>query len=165
MKQHEQAKLLFAKGCQDEALVDQVLASAQVSDEIVGFHCQQAAEKYLKAVLSEMGVAFHRTHNLRQLMDMLSDARHAVPSDLDDLDTLTPFGTTFRYDMLRSRTTLTVPALATWCDGCGCGRNDWWSRTIGCDCRRDGGGRNEFRSSALVSVSNQQGESPCRSWV
>ena len=46
MKQHEQARLLFAKGCQDEALVDEVLASTQVSDEIVGFHCQQAAEKF-----------------------------------------------------------------------------------------------------------------------
>jgi hypothetical protein len=100
MKQHEQAKLLFNKGCQDESLVGEVLASAQVSDEIVGFHCQQAAEKFLKAALSEIGAAFHRTHNLRQLMDMLSDAGRAVPSDLDDLDTLTPFGTTFRYDML-----------------------------------------------------------------
>jgi hypothetical protein len=100
MKQHEHAKLLFTKGCQDETLVAAVLASTQVSDEIVGFHCQQAAEKFLKAVLSEIGVAFHRTHNLRQLMDLLSDAGHAVPADLDDLDVFTPFGTTFRYDML-----------------------------------------------------------------
>ncbi len=100
MKQHEQAKLLLDKGRQDEALVDEVLASTQVSDDIVGFHCQQAAEKFLKAVLSEAGAPFHRTHNLRQLMDLLSDAGHALPPDLDDLDVLTPFGTTFRYDML-----------------------------------------------------------------
>lgn len=40
MKRHEQARLLYAKGCQDEALVDEVLASEQISDEIVGFHCQ-----------------------------------------------------------------------------------------------------------------------------
>ncbi len=100
MKRHEQARLLLGKGCQDEALVDVVLASTQVSDEIVGFHCQQAAEKFLKAVLSEIGVAFHRTHNLRQLMDLLSDAGQTLPSDLEELDILTPFGTTFRYDTL-----------------------------------------------------------------
>jgi HEPN domain-containing protein len=100
MKRHEQAKLLLSKGRQDEALVEEVLASSHVSDEIVGFHCQQAAEKYLKAVLSELGVSFQRTHNLRQLMDLLCDAGQIVPEDLGDLDTLTPFGTTFRYDML-----------------------------------------------------------------
>jgi HEPN domain-containing protein len=100
MKQHEQARLLFAKGCQDQALVDEVLMSTQVDNEIIGFHCQQAAEKFLKAVLSKVGVSFHRTHNLRQLMDLLADAGCAVPNNLDDLDALTPFGTTFRYDML-----------------------------------------------------------------
>lgn len=100
MAQHEQAILLFGKACQDEALVEEVLTSQKVSDEIVGFHCQQAAEKFLKAVLSEVGVRFQRTHNLRQLMDLLHDAGHPLPADLADLDTLTPFGTTFRYDML-----------------------------------------------------------------
>jgi len=100
MKQHEQARLLFDKACQDASLVDEVLGSTQVSDEIVGFHCQQAAEKFLKAALSELGVPFQRTHNLRQLMDLLSDAGHHVPSDLEDMDVLTPFGSTFRYDML-----------------------------------------------------------------
>jgi hypothetical protein len=100
MKRHEQARLLFSKGCQDQALVDEVLMSTQVDNEIIGFHCQQAAEKFLKAVLSEIGVSFHRTHNLRQLMDLLADAGCAVPTDLDDLDALTPFGTAFRYDML-----------------------------------------------------------------
>jgi hypothetical protein len=32
MKQHEHARLLLGKGCQDAALVDEVLASTQVSD-------------------------------------------------------------------------------------------------------------------------------------
>ncbi|OHB70252.1 MAG: hypothetical protein A2V70_19765 [Planctomycetes bacterium RBG_13_63_9] len=100
MKQHEQAILLFKKGCEDEALVEEVLSSRRVSDEIVGFHCQQAAEKFLKAVLSEVGAHFQRTHNLRQLMDLLSDAGHSLPDELHDVDTLTPFGTTFRYDVL-----------------------------------------------------------------
>ena len=100
MKRHERAILLLNKAREDEALVAEVLTSQRVSDEIVGFHCQQAAEKYLKAVLSEIGVHFQRTHNLRQLMDLLYDAGHLLPDDLADLDTLTPFGTTFRYDII-----------------------------------------------------------------
>jgi HEPN domain-containing protein len=100
MKQREQAMLLFNKGSQDAALVDEVLESTAIGDEIVGFHCQQAAEKFLKALLSAAGLTFQRTHNLRQLMDLLSDAGQCLPPELEDLDTLTPFGTTFRYDML-----------------------------------------------------------------
>jgi HEPN domain-containing protein len=100
MRRHEQALLLWSKACDDETLVDEVLTSPRVSDEMVGFHCQQAAEKFLKAVLSEMGVHFQRTHNLRQLMDLLSDAGQQLPDDLSDLDTLTPFGTIFRYDVV-----------------------------------------------------------------
>jgi hypothetical protein len=49
MKRHEHAQLLFTKGCQDEALVEEVLVSAHISDEVIGFHCQQAAEKFLAA--------------------------------------------------------------------------------------------------------------------
>jgi HEPN domain-containing protein len=121
MKQREQARVLFRKGCQDLALVEEVLTSPQVDDEIIGFHCQQAAEKLLKAVLSNRSIAFYRTRNLRQLMDVLADAGSAVPADLADLDTLTPFGTTFRYDMLpvvhdfdRQKVRNMVARLRTW---------------------------------------------------
>jgi HEPN domain-containing protein len=55
MKRREQAMLLLRKAAQDEALLDAVLESELVSDEVFGFHCQQAAEKLLKALLSELG--------------------------------------------------------------------------------------------------------------
>ena len=42
MKRREQALLLLRKAAQDEALLDEILASSAVSDEIVGFHLQQA---------------------------------------------------------------------------------------------------------------------------
>ena len=35
------------------------------------FHCQQAAEKYLKALLVELGAAVPRTHNLDDLLALL----------------------------------------------------------------------------------------------
>jgi len=98
MKLHEQALLYLGKAAADEALLDEVLASPRVADETIGFHCQQAAEKLLKALLSEHGVAFRRTPDLRELMDALTDAGHLLPPDLEDLDTLTPFGVFFRYE-------------------------------------------------------------------
>jgi HEPN domain-containing protein len=100
MKQREQARLLLKKALQDEALLNEILSSPSVSDEIFGFHCQQAAEKLLKAALSLHGVEFVRTHNLRFLMDLLTDAGHPLPADFADLDTLTPYGTLFRYEDL-----------------------------------------------------------------
>lgn len=39
--------------------------------DIVCFHSQQCAEKYLKALLLYQGVAFPRTHDLRLLLDLL----------------------------------------------------------------------------------------------
>ena len=101
MKQHEQALVLLEKARQDEALVNEVLPAEHISDEIIGFHCQQAVEKLLKAVLVACGVHFHRTHNLRQLMDLLGDAGRPVPEDLNDLDTLTPFAVVHRYETPR----------------------------------------------------------------
>ena len=100
MKQREQARLLLKKALQDEALLNETLSSPGISDEIFGFHCQQAAEKLLKAVLSAHGVEYARTHNLRFLMDLLADAGHPLPVDFADLDTLTPYGTLFRYEDL-----------------------------------------------------------------
>lgn len=100
MRQHEQAVLLLKKAADDEALLVEVFASNKVSDEIFGYHCQQAAEKSLKALLSEIGVVYPRTHNLRFLMDLLADAGHALPEELAELDMLTPYGTLFRYEDL-----------------------------------------------------------------
>jgi len=100
MKNREQALALLKKATDDERLLAEVIESAQVSDEIIGFHCQQAAEKLLKALLSEAGVDFPRTHNLRLLMDLLIDTGVALPESLADIDLLTPYGTLFRYEDL-----------------------------------------------------------------
>ena len=102
MRQHEQASLLLKKAAEGEALLSEVLTSQRVSDEIFGFHCQQAAEKLLKALLSAGGVDFPKTHNLRLLMDLLADAGFFLPESLADLDMLTPYGTLFRYENLPS---------------------------------------------------------------
>jgi len=41
MKRREQALLFLRKAAQDESLLDAVLECPSVSDELIGFHCQQ----------------------------------------------------------------------------------------------------------------------------
>jgi HEPN domain-containing protein len=100
MRQHEQALLYLNKAAEDGVLLDEVLASPRVSDTVIGFHCQQAAEKLLKALLSDLMVRFRRTHDLRELMDLLTDNGYAIPEALVDLDILTPYAVEFRYEFL-----------------------------------------------------------------
>ena len=98
MKRREQALLLLRKAAQDEALLDEVLTSDQVGDEIIGFHCQQGAEKILKALLSDVGVRFRKTHEIGALMALLEQAGHGLPDQFENLDVLTPFGAIYRYE-------------------------------------------------------------------
>lgn len=102
MKRHEQAILLLRKATQDEALLDEVGDSVNVCDEVYGFHCQQAAEKLLKALLSAAGGTFRKTHDLAALMGSLSEAGVPLPPEFDSIDALTPFGSLYRYEDLDS---------------------------------------------------------------
>jgi hypothetical protein len=65
-------------------------------NDLICFHCQQAAEKYLKAFLQELGLAIPRTHDLGDLLDRL------VPHDA----TLHRFGAA--YSFLSSSPSITV---------------------------------------------------------
>ena len=79
-------------------MLDAVIESDKVSDEVIGFHCQQAAEKMLKALLSDLGTTFHKTHELGALMDTLARSGASLPGEFENLDVLTPFGAVYRYD-------------------------------------------------------------------
>jgi HEPN domain-containing protein len=94
----EQAKQFLKKAAEDEALLDVVIASPKVTDEIFGFHCQQAAEKLLKALLSGKEVRFGKTHDLLELIALITKNAAPLPPELVDLDTLNPFAVEYRYD-------------------------------------------------------------------
>lgn len=113
MKLHEQTRLYLKKAAEDETLLDEVLESDRVSDEIFGFHCQQAAEKLLKALLSLLGIHFRKTHDLRELIDLLTDSGNSIPAELADIDKLTPYGTLFRYDVLDTESSFDRAAART----------------------------------------------------
>ena len=65
--------------------------------EIVGFHSQQAAEKYLKALLVRHQVEFPKTHDIGDLLDLVATIDSSTANALRDADLLTPFGVEIRY--------------------------------------------------------------------
>lgn len=65
--------------------------------DAVCFHCQQCAEKYLKARLQEANVYFGKTHDLSALLDILLGAEPALDSLRPDLQALTQFAVSYRY--------------------------------------------------------------------
>ena len=68
-------------------------------DQAVGFHAQQSIEKCIKAVLSVSEIAFRKTHDLVELIDLLRDRGKNLPPDAEALGTLNPFAVTMRYDL------------------------------------------------------------------
>jgi HEPN domain-containing protein len=61
------------------------------------FHCQQAAEKYLKALLEELGLAVPRTHHLDTLLSLLRPYHTSLRSFRRGLIFLTDFAVGTRY--------------------------------------------------------------------
>jgi len=65
--------------------------------EIVGFHSQQAAEKYLKALLTHWQVEFPKTHDLEQLVKLAATTATPLAISVTDAKWLTRFGVEIRY--------------------------------------------------------------------
>jgi HEPN domain-containing protein len=68
----------------------------EVLFEELCFHAQQAAEKALKAVLIAEGISPPKTHNIRMLLDILSQVIVA-PQEVEDAAGLTDYAVTSRY--------------------------------------------------------------------
>jgi HEPN domain-containing protein len=66
------------------------------------FHCQQSAEKYLKAVLQAHGLPFGRTHDLEDLLDALAPVYANFNGLRRGLQFLTQFAVDPRYAGFRA---------------------------------------------------------------
>ena len=65
--------------------------------EIVGFHCQQAVEKYLKALLTRCQIEFPKTHDIETLLGLLERVDRSSGEAMREADWLSPFGVKVRY--------------------------------------------------------------------
>lgn len=88
----------------NKAEEDLVIARAGASlpkpvHDPVCFHCQQCAEKYLKALLQEAGLPVPHTHNLSDLRELILPHHAEVRPLRRGLDMLTRFAVLPRYPM------------------------------------------------------------------
>ena len=63
----------------------------------VAFHAQQAAEKLLKGFLTLHQVEFPKTHNINELLDLLSPVDAVLAKSLRPAHALTKYGVDIRY--------------------------------------------------------------------
>jgi HEPN domain-containing protein len=61
------------------------------------YHCQQAAEKALKACLTASGIPFPKTHDLTLLVELSADVNLEFAELREAAIILTPYATLFRY--------------------------------------------------------------------
>jgi len=98
MKDLEHARLMLAVAERDLTALRAMKDKKAFADEIFGFHAQQAVEKGLKAWLSATGVAYPKTHDLGELLELLKGTGAAGAAKYSALADLTDFGVQFRYD-------------------------------------------------------------------
>jgi HEPN domain-containing protein len=102
MRTPEQVKWDFVQQWLNRARKDlaagELLLKGTFEDyENVGFHAQQAAEKFIKAFLVCHQIEFPKTHNIALLTQLVANVDPALAKTLAAADALTPYGVEFRY--------------------------------------------------------------------
>jgi HEPN domain-containing protein len=92
----------IAKTLLEKAKVDsesaRILSEHLNQMEAIGFHCQQAVEKALKAVLAYRDVHFPRTHDLGEILKLLVANGIVFDERLNEAVKLNEFAVDMRYD-------------------------------------------------------------------
>jgi HEPN domain-containing protein len=94
------AALYSRKAANDATAAREFADNPEISDEIIGFHAQQAVEKWLKAVLANLGLRQQRTHDIDQLGRVLEEQGVELPAPRSRLAELTDFAVPLRYEDL-----------------------------------------------------------------
>lgn len=96
----EMALISLKKAEQDLIALKKWLNDDEISDEIIGFHIQQALEKSLKSMLLRQKIDYPHTHNLDLLIDICRDNAIQVPDTFLNIDIYNRFAVQWRYDLL-----------------------------------------------------------------
>jgi len=95
---NEEVAMLLRLADQDRMAFLTLCANPEIEMRVVGFHAQQAVEKFLKAVLVARGKVFAPTHDLARLAQAFEATGAALPVAIDALKRLNPYAVAFRYD-------------------------------------------------------------------
>jgi HEPN domain-containing protein len=94
------AALLARKASNDATAAREFADNSDISDEIIGFHAQQAVEKWLKALMASLGLPHQRTHDIDRLSTVLGENGVQLPVAGSRLAELTDFAVPLRYEDL-----------------------------------------------------------------
>jgi len=86
-----------ARADEDLSVARHLLAEKLPYHGAIGFHAQQAAEKFLKAYLVAHQVEFPKTHDLGRLLDLIAPVDGALATALAAAVQLTDYGVDLRY--------------------------------------------------------------------
>ena len=102
MRTPEQVKWDFVqqwltKAHQDVSVAQLLLENELEGYETVGFHAQQAVEKFMKAFLVRYQIEFPKTHNISMLRELVSKVDQKLSQQLMSMEVLTAYGVEYRY--------------------------------------------------------------------
>lgn len=97
MGNSEVARVMLRKAHDDLVALGGMLDQQIFSNDIFGFHCQQAVEKAAKAVLLHLGAEPPFHHDLRVFLGDLEAAGSFPAGTWRDLLDLTPYAARWRY--------------------------------------------------------------------
>jgi len=90
--------LSWLQRARSDLQLGRVAAQARgVLPEDACFHAQQCAEKALKALLLQRGVAFPKTHAIEVLLDLLKTKGLHIPDGVDEAFELSDYAVQTRY--------------------------------------------------------------------
>jgi HEPN domain-containing protein len=91
------ARVLARKAEGDAKAMRRLVSDPEIDDEAIGFHAQQAIEKWLKAVMALQGLEEARIHDLGRLLEILGVGGIELPPGAEWLDDLTIYAVPLRY--------------------------------------------------------------------
>src|SRR6476469_10282175 len=93
------ARVIAANAERDAVAVAKMAPDPELADEVVGLHAQQAAEKYLKAVMAHSGITYRRAHSITYMLGLLADHEVPAPPRAAELEAFTPWAPQARSDL------------------------------------------------------------------
>ncbi len=92
-----EAKAWVVKAWRDLEMARRAAEGEPPFYDAAGYHCQQAAEKAVKAFLVHHGKSYEKTHDIEVLVDVACEIDSSFSKLADAADVLTPYATRFRY--------------------------------------------------------------------
>src|SRR5947209_20399167 len=92
-----EAKAWMVKAWRDSETARRAANGQPPFYDVAVYHCQQAAEKAVKAFLVHHGKPYEKTHDIEVLVDLACEIENSFSKLADAADALTPYATQFRY--------------------------------------------------------------------